>query len=90
MFRCEWTEDDIDIGFIPGGSSTPEKESGKHVFTPSKVDIEPNSKWNLAAILIALTSRGFLHVALPITPCALTFPSLETSCKPLRRKKTLV
>jgi hypothetical protein len=27
------TEEDIDIGFIPGDSSTPEKESGKHVLT---------------------------------------------------------
>ena len=39
------------------------------------------------AILIALTRRGFLYLALPITPCALTFPSLETSCKPLRRRE---
>jgi hypothetical protein len=44
IFRCKWTEEDIDIGFTPGDSSTPEKESGKHVLTPSKVDIEPNSK----------------------------------------------
>jgi hypothetical protein len=29
----------------------------------------------------------FLYLALPITPCALTFPSLETSCKPLRRRE---
>ena len=36
--------EDIDIGFIPGDSNTPEKESGNHVLTPSKVDIEPNSK----------------------------------------------
>jgi hypothetical protein len=41
------------------------------------------------AILIALTRRGFLYLALPITPCALTFLSLETSCKPLRRRETL-
>ena len=40
------------------------------------------------AILIALTRRGFLYLALPITPCALTFPSLETSCKPLRRRES--
>ena len=42
------------------------------------------------AILIALsplTSKGFVYFALPITPCALTFPSLETSCKPLRRRE---
>jgi TRAP-type C4-dicarboxylate transport system permease small subunit len=39
------------------------------------------------AILIALSRRGFLYLALPITPCALTFPSLETSCKPLRRRE---
>jgi hypothetical protein len=39
------------------------------------------------AILIALTRRGFLYLALPIIPCALTFPSLETSCKPLRRRE---
>jgi hypothetical protein len=40
------------------------------------------------AILIALTSKGFPYFALlPITPCALTFPSLETSCKPLRRRE---
>ena len=39
------------------------------------------------AILIALNRRGFLYLALPITPCALTFPSLETSCKPLRRRE---
>ena len=41
------------------------------------------------AILIALTRRGFLYLALPITPCALTFLSLETSCKPLRRREEL-
>ena len=41
------------------------------------------------AILIALTRRGFLYLALPITPCALTFPSLETSCNPLRRRECL-
>ena len=41
------------------------------------------------AILIALTRRGFLYLALPITPCALTFPPLETSCKTLRRRETL-
>ena len=40
------------------------------------------------AILIALTRRGFLYLALPITPCALTFLSLETSCKPLRRRES--
>jgi hypothetical protein len=39
--------------------------------------------------LIALTRRGFLYLALPITPCALTFPSLETSCKPLRRREVV-
>jgi hypothetical protein len=47
MFRCKWTdlEEDIDIGFTSGDSSTPEKpESAKHVLTPSNVDIEPNSK----------------------------------------------
>ena len=42
------------------------------------------------AILIALTRRGFLYLALPITPCALTFPSLETSCKPLRRREVYI
>jgi hypothetical protein len=31
--------------------------------------------------------RGFFYLALPITPCALTFPSLETSRKPLRRRE---
>ena len=41
------------------------------------------------AILIALTRRGFLYLALPITPCELTFLSLETSCKPLRRREVL-
>jgi hypothetical protein len=39
--------------------------------------------------LIALIRRGFLYLALPITPCALTFPSLETSCKPLRRRESV-
>jgi hypothetical protein len=29
IFRCKRTEEDIDIGFTPGHSSTPEKESGK-------------------------------------------------------------
>jgi hypothetical protein len=26
MFRCKWTEEDIDIEFTPGYSSTPENE----------------------------------------------------------------
>jgi hypothetical protein len=38
IFRCKWREEDIDIGFTPGDSRTPEKESGKHVLTPSMVD----------------------------------------------------
>jgi hypothetical protein len=29
------------------------------------------------AILIALTRRGFLYLDLPITPCALIFPSQQ-------------
>jgi hypothetical protein len=41
------------------------------------------------AIMIALTRRGFFYLALPITPCALTFPSLATSCKPLRRREDI-
>jgi TRAP-type C4-dicarboxylate transport system permease small subunit len=41
------------------------------------------------AILTAVTRRGFLYLALPITPCELTFPSLETSCKPLRRRESV-
>ena len=39
------------------------------------------------AILIALTSRGFLYLSLHIAPCALTFSSLEISCKPLWRRE---
>ena len=39
---------------------------------------------------MTLTRRGFLYLALPITPCALTFPSLETSCKPRRRRETYI
>ena len=74
-------QEDIDIGFIPEDTSTPENESGKHVLTPTMIDRTELQ----TIILIALTSRGFLYLAFPITPCALTFPSLETSCKPLRR-----
>jgi hypothetical protein len=40
FLRLEIDEEDIDIGFTPGDSSTPEKISGKHVLTPSKVDIK--------------------------------------------------
>jgi uncharacterized RDD family membrane protein YckC len=83
IFRRKWTEEDIDIGFTPGDSTTPEKESGKHVLTPSKVDVQTII---YDGILIALASGGFLYFALPIMPCALTFPSLETSCKPLWRR----
>jgi hypothetical protein len=77
---------DIDIEFTPGYSSTPENESRKHVLTPSAM-VDRTSLQTIIydAILIALTRRGFLYLALPITPCAFTFPSLETSCKPLRR-----
>ena len=80
-------EEDIDIEFTPGYSSTPENESRKHVLTPLMVDRTSLQTIIYDAILIALTRRGFLYLALPITPCALTFPSLETSCKPLRRRK---
>ena len=76
------------MGFIPGDTSTPEKESGKHVLTPPMVVRTSLQTIIYDAILIAFTSRGFLYLALPITPCALTFPSLETSCKPLRRRET--
>jgi hypothetical protein len=73
----------------PGYSSTPENESGKHVLTPSMVDRTSLQTIIYDAILIALTRRGFLYLALSITPCALTFPSLETSCKPLRRREEI-
>ena len=66
----------------------PENESRKHVLTPSMVDRTSLQTIIYDAILIALTRRGFLYLALPITPCALTFPSLETSCKPLRRRES--
>jgi hypothetical protein len=88
-FRCKWTEEDIDIEFTPGYSSTPENESRKHVLSSPMVDRTSLQKIIYDAILIALTRRGFLYLALPITPCALTFPSLETSCKPLRRREPL-
>ena len=32
-------------------------------------------------------ARGVMGRFKSITPCALTFPSLETSCKPLRRRE---
>jgi hypothetical protein len=80
-------EEDIDIGFIPGDTSTPEKESRKHVLTPSMVDRTKLQTIIYDAMLIALTSRGFLYLAVSIIPCALTFSSLETSCKPLRRRE---
>jgi hypothetical protein len=80
IFRCKWTEEDIDIGFIPGDSSTPEKESRKHVLTPSMVDRTELQTIIYDAMLIALTSRCFLYLALPITLCALTFSSLESLC----------
>ena len=89
IFRCKWTEEDIDVEFTPGYSSTPENESRKHVLTPPMVDRTSLQTIIYDAILIALiTRRGFLYLALPITPCALTFPSLETSCKPLRRRES--
>jgi hypothetical protein len=75
------------MGFIPGET---EKESGKHVLTPPMVDRTSLQTIIYDAILIALTSRGFLYLALPITPCALTFPSIETSCKPLRRREVYI
>jgi hypothetical protein len=77
----------IDIEFTPGYSSTPENESRKHVLTPPMVDRTSLQTIIYDAILIALTRTGFLYLALPITPCALTFPSLETSCKPLPRRE---
>ena len=85
------TEEDIDIEFTPGYSSTPENEneSRKHVLTPPMVDRTSLQTIIYDTILIALTRRGFLYLALPITPCALTFPSLVTSCKPLRRREAL-
>jgi hypothetical protein len=85
----QMTEEDIDIEFTPGYSSTPENESRKHVLTPPMVNRTSLQTIIYDAILIALTRRGFLYLALPITPCALTFPSLETSCKPLRRREVL-
>jgi hypothetical protein len=68
IFRCKWTEEDIDIGFIPGDSSTPEKESGKHVLTPLMVDRTELQTIIYDAILIALTSKRTNYLALPITP----------------------
>jgi CBS-domain-containing membrane protein len=70
IFRCKWREEDIDIGFIPGDTSTAEKESG------NTLDVDPTELQTIIydAMLIALTSRGFLYLALPIVPCALTFP----------------
>ena len=67
----------------------PENESRKHVLTPPMVDRTSLQTIIYDAILTALTRRGFLYLALPITPCVLTFPSLETSCKPLRRREFL-
>jgi hypothetical protein len=87
IFRCKWTEENIDIEFTPGYSSTPENESRKHVLTPPMVDRTSLQTIIYDAILIALTRRGLLYLVLPITPCELTFPSLETSCKPLRRRE---
>jgi hypothetical protein len=89
IFRWKWTEEDIDIELTPGYSSTPENESRKHVLTPPMVDRTSLQTIIYEAILIALTRRGFLYLALPIIPCALTFPLLETSCKPLRRREFL-
>ena len=83
----QMAEEDIDIEFTPGYSSTPENESRKHVLTPPMVDRTSLRTIIYDAILIALTRRGFLYLALPITPCALIFPALETSCKPLRRRE---
>jgi hypothetical protein len=36
---------------------------------------------------IKVGARGVMGRLKSITPCALTFPSLETSCKPLRRRE---
>jgi hypothetical protein len=88
IFRCKWTEEDIDIEFTPGYSSTPENESRKHVLTPPMVDRTSLQTIIDDAILIALTRKGFLYLALLITPCAPTFPSLESSCKPPRRRES--
>jgi hypothetical protein len=65
------------------------KWKSKTCFNPPPLMVDRTSLQTIIydAILIALTCRGFLYLALPITHCVLTFPSLETSCKPRRRRE---
>jgi hypothetical protein len=49
---------------------------------------EEEEDWNPSLLARKIEIHHSLHGRLKsITPCALTFPSLETSCKPLRRRE---